>query len=266
VSIGSGYPYDRLGVVGVLSASTQDGEAGMLDFSYPKILDLFPQHRDPKRSESASFLIWYLENYYRLDTEDAVDSVCDQRGDKGVDGIYVNDADQTITIFQSRILQDKKATVGDKGLREFAGTIAQFETAPKINNLIKSAGNAQVAALVKRLDLVNKISTHDLRGEYVTNNEIDTNGSAYLEGAAHIQFVGGGWLNKRFISSERDKPVHSPATFDISGFKLSEYIVDKDTRAIIAPVRATELVKMSGIADQSFNGTNCSRSFITASL
>ncbi len=39
----------------------------MLDLGYPKILDLFPQYRAPKRSESASFLIWYLENYYRLD-------------------------------------------------------------------------------------------------------------------------------------------------------------------------------------------------------
>ena len=57
----------------------------MLNFDYPAILDLFRQHLDPKRSESASFLIWYLENYYRLDTLEAVDSVCDQRGDKGVD-------------------------------------------------------------------------------------------------------------------------------------------------------------------------------------
>lgn len=43
----------------------------MIDLSYPNILDLFPEHLDPKRTESAAFLIWYLENYYRLDTLDA---------------------------------------------------------------------------------------------------------------------------------------------------------------------------------------------------
>jgi hypothetical protein len=55
---------------------------GKINLDYPAILDLFPQHLDPKRSQSASFLIWYLENYYRLDTQEAVDSVCDQRGQR----------------------------------------------------------------------------------------------------------------------------------------------------------------------------------------
>jgi len=53
----------------------------MIDIDYPALLKLFPEHLDPKRSESAAFLIWYLENYYRLDEIEAVDSVCDQKGD-----------------------------------------------------------------------------------------------------------------------------------------------------------------------------------------
>lgn len=44
----------------------------MINVEYPNLLDLFRQHLDPKRSESASFLIWYLENYYRLDSLEAV--------------------------------------------------------------------------------------------------------------------------------------------------------------------------------------------------
>ena len=55
----------------------------MINLDYPDILDLFSEYLDPKRTESAAFLIWYLENYYRLDSLEAVDSVCDQRGDKG---------------------------------------------------------------------------------------------------------------------------------------------------------------------------------------
>ena len=60
----------------------------MIDVDYPALLNLFPQHVAKDRSESASFLIWYLENYYRLDSEEAVYVTCDQRGDRGVDGIF----------------------------------------------------------------------------------------------------------------------------------------------------------------------------------
>ncbi|MFB9979192.1 hypothetical protein ACFSQQ_13315 [Mesorhizobium kowhaii] len=103
----------------------------MIDVDYPKLLDLFPEHLDPNRSESASFLIWYLQNYYRLDSLEAVDAVCDQSNDKGVDGIYVNDNDQTITIFQSKISQKSNSTVGDAALKTFAGTLGQFDTIEK---------------------------------------------------------------------------------------------------------------------------------------
>lgn len=77
----------------------------MINLGYPEILENFRDHLDPKRTESASFLIWYLENYYRLETLEAIDCVCDQSGDKGVDGMYVNEACGTIDIFQTKISQ-----------------------------------------------------------------------------------------------------------------------------------------------------------------
>ena len=146
----------------------------MLNLEYPSILKLFSEYLDPKRTESASFLIWYMENYYRLDKLEAVDAVCDQSGDKGVDGIYVNDNDLTIAVIQSRISQRADRTIGDSSLREFYGTLAQFRNAASISNLIKTGGDADVVRLVQRLDLLNKISTHELRGEFVSNIDIDT--------------------------------------------------------------------------------------------
>ena len=163
---------------------------GMLDLDYPALLGLFPQYRDPKRSESASFLIWYLENYYRFDPQESVDSVCDQSGDKGVDGIVVNDNDQAITILQSRISQSKDATIGDASLRAFAGTMTQFETPEAIDNLIRTAGKAQVGPLAKRLELATKIATYELCGEFVSNIELDANGMALLATHPTITFVG----------------------------------------------------------------------------
>lgn len=132
----------------------------MLNLNYPHLLDLFKEHLDPKRTESASFLIWYLENYYRLDSLEAIDSVCDKKGDKGVDGIYVNDNDMTINIFQSKISQSSDSTIGDTTLKEFYGTLSQFSDQITITNLINTGGDAEVVRLVKRLDLINKIKTH----------------------------------------------------------------------------------------------------------
>lgn len=229
---------------------------GKIDLDYPAILNLFPQHLDPKRSQSASFLIWYLENYYRLDTQEAVDSVCDQRGDKGVDGIFVNDSDETITVFQATISQKNTAAIGDKSLREFAGTLTQFKDAETIKALIAAAGKNLLASLAKRLNLETKITTHKLRGEFLTNVEVDANGKRFLDASPHLEFVGKTRLLNTYISDSRDVPVHTRATFDVVGFTVTEYAVDANTKAVIAPIKATELVKLSGISDQSLFAYN----------
>ena len=225
------------------------------DFDYPKILDLFPEHLDPKRSESASFLIWYLENYYRLDTSEAVDSVVDQHGDKGIDGIYVNDDDSTITILQARVFQSAKKGVGDKPLREFAGTLGQFRDSQSLETLLDS-GKAKLAALTTRLDLSNKLNTHEVRGDFLSNAELDSNGKSFMKGSAPISFVGRKRLVSSYISNERSIPPRAPATFDIQGLEVSEYSVDANTKSVIAPIKAVELAALDGIANQSLFAYN----------
>jgi hypothetical protein len=228
----------------------------MIELKYPRLLDMFPQHLDANRSESASFLIWYLENYYRLDSLEAVDTVCDQKGDKGVDGIFVNDNNQTITIFQARISQRADRTIGDTALKEFSGTLSQFQDKASLQQLVASAGTADVAALIKNLDLISKIETHDVVGEFVTNIDIDANGLAYLKSNSNITSIGKHQLLSSYISDSRDIPKHAKAKFDIQGFQATEYIVDADTKAVIAPVKAIELVGLEGISDQSLFAYN----------
>jgi hypothetical protein len=229
----------------------------MLNLEYPAILDLFRQHLDPKRrSESASFLIWFLENYYRLDPLEAMDAVCDQRGDKGVDGIYLNDADNTIDVLQSRISQRKTATVGDTALKEFYGTLSQFRTKKALKNLCDTSGETQVASLVKRLDLLAKVEAYDIRGVYVTNIELDGNGSAFLASAPDIVFYGRNRLAATYVSDKKASPIARPVTFDVAGLSVAEYIVDVNTKSVIAPLKATELTNLHGIADQSLFDLN----------
>ena len=228
----------------------------MINLEYPNLLELFPQHLNPKRSESASFLIWYLENYYRLDTLEATDSVCDQNGDKGVDGIYINDADNTIDIFQSRISQKRASSVGDVSLKEFFGTLSQFKSKESLENLVKTGGDAHVVRLIKRLDVFSRIGTYDIRGIYLCNLDLDANGSSYLATVPDITCVGKTKLESSYVSDKRSDPISSPVIFDVAGFSVAEYIVDKDTRAIIVPVKARELTALRGIADQSLFDRN----------
>ena len=115
------YPYDRVDRWGV-----RDRPEGisMINVNHPQILDLISDYRSPERWDSAALLIWYLESYYRLDRREAEDSVCDKGNDKGIDGIWVNDDDETIVVFQSKLVESPKKTIGDAGLRPFAGLLS----------------------------------------------------------------------------------------------------------------------------------------------
>lgn len=228
----------------------------MINLSYPLLLDNFTEHLDTRRSESAAFLIWYFENYLRLDTLDAVDSVCDQKGDKGIDGIYLNVEANLIEIYQSKISQSDNSSVGDKVLREFRGSISQFESEEAIDNLIATAGNADIAKLAKRLNLKKHISEFEVIGYLVSNVELDQNGQNFLNATPTIQFIGKQKLQNEYISSDRILPKVPRVTFDISGFEVAEYVVDADHSAIIAPIKASELVTLKGISDQSIFAYN----------
>lgn len=191
-----------------------------------------------------------------METLEAIDSVCDQKGDKGVDGIYVNESNGTIDIFQSKISQKADRTIGDSILKEFYGTLAQFESRETIDNLIATAGGAQIVSLIKRLSLDKIIEQYKVRGIFISNIEIDHNGLAYLNQTPNIEYIGANILRDTFISTTKSIPEDSVATFDVFGYDVSKHIVDAETSSFMAPIKATELVKMTGIADQSVFALN----------
>ncbi|MDR4989311.1 MAG: hypothetical protein RG741_10790 [Bacteroidales bacterium] len=223
----------------------------MMTVDYPNILDLISDYNITGRTESAAFLMWYLENYYRLSQNESIDSVCDQSGDKGVDGIYLNEATNTIDVFQTKISQTPGRTIGDAMLKEFVGTLAQFSSKDNLQHLVDTAGDAQVAGLINRLDLIEKLEAYNIKGVFVTNIDIDFNGESFLKASPNIEFVGKTILESTYISSSKDIPIGRSADFDISGISTTKYHVDTNTKAIIAPIKSTELVQMQGIADQS---------------
>jgi hypothetical protein len=164
---------------------------------------------------------------------------------------FVNDGNNTVIVFQSKINQKRNSTIGDASLREFAGTLTQFASAQSVASIQASAKNVLLGKLIQRLDLAKKLATHEVRAEFTSNVELDKTGKDFLDVSPHIAFVGKQKLISTYISDKRDPVVHTPVNFDVGGFTLTEYTVDSDTKATIAPVKATELVKLEGIANQS---------------
>jgi len=228
----------------------------MIDLSYPNVLNLFGYHLAPRRTESASFLIWYFENYLRLDSLEAVDSVCDDNGDKGIDGIYLNNDANTIEVYQSKLFQKHQTSVGDKLLREFCGSLSQLSNRESIENLVASSGNAEIVRLITRMDLARHVTEYELKGYFICNGEIDANGLAFLKTCPQITFIGKTQLETTYVLPERKVPATKPKTFDISGYDVTQYIVDQNHRAIIAPIKAKELVSMEGISNQAIFAFN----------
>ena len=225
------------------------------DFSYPSILEAIAPFSAIGRSDSASFLIWYLVNMYRLDNIEAVDAVCDQKGDKGVDGIYVNEGNGTIDVFQCRVFQSDKK-VGDTALKEFSGTLTQFASLESLGNLVNSAGDIALTRLIKSANLVSLLPAYQVRGIFLTNSDTDANGLAFLKHAQNIDFQGPSQIAEAYISDKKDAIQQGEARFDISGLLRATYAVDKETHTVIAPVLAAELVVLKGIADQSLFSLN----------
>ena len=108
------------------------------------------------RGESAAFLIWFLENFFRLERQDAIDSVCDQTNDKGIDGIFVDDDDEIIYLFQSKYSPIDGQDQGDSDIRNLVGARQWFVNEESINALISSTASRDLKSLVKESKVLEK--------------------------------------------------------------------------------------------------------------
>lgn len=67
-------------------------------------------------------------------------------------------------------------------------------------------------------------------------------------------------LRQAYIPEGRTDPIHEPTTFDVFGTDYSESKIGEDVRIVFAPLAATDLVKMNGIANQELFAWNVRQS------
>ncbi|MFX0199084.1 MAG: AIPR family protein [Candidatus Hodarchaeota archaeon] len=219
-----------------------------LDLSYPAILNHIRTHIAGSRTESEAFLIWFLEHFYRLDETDAYDSVCDGPDDKGIDGVYVDDNLERIDILQSRLVRSGKKALGDVQLKEFVGTLAQFRDPTKVEEIARTTSNVELRNLLLSEEVSTKIKNgYNLRGVFVTNAQRDKNAELYLSSQPNLVLYDHDELLSSYIPPGPTVPMTKSVTFDLYGHDYVEYHVG-GIRTIIAPLNATQLIQLDGLA------------------
>ena len=218
------------------------------DLTYPAILDTIKDSLVPGRTESHSFLVWFLQHYYRLEDFEAQDAVCDGPDDKGIDGVYVDENLEAIDIFQCKLIQNADRTLGDAQLKEFVGTLSQITVPEDVEAIANSTSNAELANLLNSSQVATRIQEgYRVRGVFVTNIERDQNAVNYLQSRDELSLFDKSRLEDSYISVGPAAPVGTPVTFDVFGFNCVEYKVG-EARVMFAPLKGSELITLDGIA------------------
>lgn len=233
----------------------------VVDFKYPKLSSLIKKYSVDGRTESASFLMWFLDNYYRLEDSTLEDSICDRSDDKGVDGIYVDHNLKEIDIFQAKLFQNPAKTLGDTYLKSLVGTLSQFKTAGQIKAIAADTRNTELKRLLEAENIAELVEQgYAIKGIFVTNASSDPAATTYLKNHPSLTLYDRPALEAQFISDTTLEAVSGSVKFGIGEVEVSEWIVSGNRKIIFAPLRAVDLVKMDGIANQKLFALNVRRS------
>ena len=220
-----------------------------LDLSYSELLKFVEPYLGGPRTESRAFLAWFLENVYRLEPTEAEDCVCDGSDDKGVDGIYVDQQNNRVDIFQAKTSQLSSRTIGDTTLKDLVGTLAQFDSKVSVDTLQGSTRNIELKNRLEDGRVAELIDQGwSIRGVLVTNVSTDDNASSYLERLENPTIIvyDREAIKATYISPDHTSPSGEPATFNTFGYPVSEFKV-MGAKVVVAPLSGTELVSLEGI-------------------
>lgn len=194
-----------------------------LQLSYPDILHQFGSHVVKQRTESRQFLAWFLENYYRLEESEIDDCICDGNYDKGVDGVYVNEQLAQIDVFQARLVKESK-TQGGVSLKEFMGTVTQFQTTKSVKNMQATTKNAELAGLLREQEIFKKVDEgYEVRGIFLTNAKRDQNAIDFLKTRPELLLYDALELQKSYVPINKTEPIANDISFDVSSVPTMEY-------------------------------------------
>lgn len=213
------------------------------------------------RSASAALLIWFLRHVKRLDDTEAPDAVCDGRGDKGIDGIWVDVLGEEIVLLQAKRRASVTSTQGDVDLQRLVGAASWFSSPEQVDALLAAGPNPELKGLVERNDLKEKVEAgFTARCVFVTNGIFDAAGTDYLEAHRAGSPALEGWdLDKldpyiRYI----DRPLYIEDEVEISFAPDASFTlpVGDDVEVTFGALSAKQIAALPGIDDRSLFAQN----------
>lgn len=219
-------------------------------------------HLTGNRTRSTALLAWFLEHVWRMEPEDVDDAICDGGGDKGIDALEVDDDLGEITIFQSKCRNSATATQGDNDLKNLVGSAVYFESPDAVDRLLASRPNAELAALLVRLGIREKVANgaHAARLVFVTNGELDGAGRDYITTVEDREPPLDVWDQPRIaaVAVRTQRPELLPDRVElIAVAPPTSMILTGETNLAVGLVPAKELVeKLPGIQDLSIFDPN----------
>lgn len=150
---------------------------------HQSIQDEIAPFRTGTRTESAALLAWFLEAVWRIEPEDVDDAICDGPGDKGIDGLLVDDDLGEITVLQTKHKVAATGAQGDLDLKNLVGAAAYFDNVSTVDGLIASHPNLELTRLLNRLKVRDKVASgaHATRLVFVTDGTLDPAGQSYVD-------------------------------------------------------------------------------------
>lgn len=201
------------------------------------------------RGESAAFLIWFLENYFRLEHDDAIGSVCDQVNDKGIDGIYVDEEDETVYLFQSKYSPLNNQEQGDRDIRDFVGARHWFMTEASVAELIGSTASKELKSLVIECKIAEKINYKKIC-VFITNKKFNLHSIEYIRVVENLETYDCEYLFEKFTYFA-DLEITFPAIdLFLDNHTKIEYNLPP-TKVRVYSIQAKQLIKLQGIQDRT---------------
>lgn len=216
--------------------------------------------REGFRDSSAAFLMWYLVNFFRLSPDEAKDSICDNTGDKGIDGIWVDETsdEEEIYLFQSKFSPTDGVNQGDNDLRNFVGAKSWFDSPEQVQKLLESTANKELKSLIESFKIADRVSKGcRVNAIFITNKVFDHNANEFL-GARSDELEGYDFL-KIFSSYSyvaEEEPVKAETSLNLVNNTFISYDLPNNVKVVVLPLQARELLKLEGIQNNSLFSKN----------
>lgn len=202
------------------------------------------------RSDSSAFIIWFLENFFRIDRQDAIDCVCDQKNDKGIDGVFVDDEEEKIYLIQSKFSPIDFQEQGDNDLRNFVGAKEWFKNEDTLLNLLESTASKELKALVNGFKLIEK-THYNVVLVFITNKKFNTHAKEFININDNLETWDCEGLLEKYTYFADNEVVFPEKDLYLSNKTAIEYNLPNEIKVRVYSIPAKELVKLEGIQDRT---------------